>query len=143
MLYAVAGFPLVLWIIFRFFVLDSATYEMDHGNGTAKGTFYPLLIMFSAFFYFVAVLALISAAYSKSSLFLVSAVEALLFNILVLVFYEGYLHVRYLGTRSNQEGRLYEEKGPSNYTRSKYALILSLAYSSILTLIAGAVLGLR
>src|ERR1017187_1043693 len=33
--------PFVLWIALRL-ALPAGPYEMDHGNGSAKGTFFPL-----------------------------------------------------------------------------------------------------
>lgn len=121
------------------------TYEMDPGHGTAKGTFFSLLILYQFFFYVVAGLAIFGVVYTRSVgdlqptvAFLASAMCALLFNILLLLFYESYLHSRYPGVVRKENGE-YDTRGPSNYTESKYLLILALGTSAILTLIIGAI----
>jgi hypothetical protein len=126
------------WGFFEAIFLDSSTYEMDHGHGTAKDTFFPLLILYQVLFYDVAGLGIFGANYARAegdwqpaAMLLASAVYAILFNVLLLLFYERYLHARYPG---GDRGF-----GRSNYTRGKYALILALGTSSILTLIAGAI----
>ena len=140
--------PVALWIALRL-ALPAGPYEMDHGNGSAKGTFFPLLILYSAFGYFVGVLGLYGASWTfrytgnlwVCGVFLVAALCSLLFNWLLVFFYESYLHGRYLGVVIVKEtGVLVQNFGPSNYTINKYALILSLGFSSVALLIAGVVL---
>lgn len=112
------------WIVFfvAYFALSFPTYEMDHGNGQCKGTFYPLLILYSAFFYVLAALGVIGFAWFHVPAFLVSAGEALFVNIWLLLCYEAYMHSRY-------------PEGKSNYTRGKYALTLAMGCSSVLTMV--------
>lgn len=140
---------LFLLVVFGFIYgdLKASAYEMDSGNGTARGSFFPLLILYQVLFYVVAGLGIFGAIYARSSgdwqpstMLLASAVYAILFNILILFFYEGYLHAKYLGVWGvDESGKLIAKLGPSNYTRTKYALILALGASSILTLIGGAI----
>jgi hypothetical protein len=135
-LYFVIGIPVTLWILLRF-TLPAGPYEMDHGHGSAKGTFFPLLILYQAFFYILAGLALFGAHWNWQyndnlwpSLFLcVAALYALLFNGFVLFFYEGYLTTKYPGPT---------RPGVSSYTISRYALVLSLGFSSVGLFVAGA-----
>lgn len=118
--------PIVSIVICRFALLFPA-YEMDHGNGKCKGTFYPLLILYSVFFYVLAALGVIGFAWSHIPVFLLSAGEALFVNIWLLLCYEAYMYSRY-------------PEGKSNYTRGKYALTLAMGYSSALTMVIAVIL---
>jgi hypothetical protein len=139
--------PFVLWIALRL-ALPAGPYEMDHGQGTKPGTFFPLLILYSVFGYFVGVLGLYGASWTfrytgnlwVCGVFLVAALCSLLFNWLLVFFYEGYMTVKYPGKEFSEARGVYEKIGPSNYTLNKYALILSLGFSSVALLIAGVVL---
>ena len=145
----IALFPVVSLVavfVGEYFSLSSSAYEMDNGNGTHKGAFIPFLILYQVLFYIVAGLGIFGAIYARSAgvlnapvFFLASAICAILFNILLILFYESYLHVRYPGSGKTDDGLVYQKTGPSNYTRGKYALILSLGASAILTLICGAI----
>lgn len=135
--------PFILWIIFRI-SLPSGPFEMDHGNGAAKGTFFPILILYSALFYAIAGLGFYGSIWSwrfasslwPAALFLLSGIYALLFNGLLVLFYESYMHTKYVGVQIILGQRI-ERTGPSNYTITKYAMILALGFSSVLLLIAG------
>jgi hypothetical protein len=139
--------PLILWIFFRL-ALRAGPYEMDHGNGTKPGTFFPLLILYSVFFYVVAGLGFYGASWTfrytgnlwVCGVFLIAALCSLLFNGLLVFFYEGYMTVKYPGKEFSEARGVYEKIGPSNYTLNKYALILSLGFSSVALLITGTVL---
>jgi hypothetical protein len=132
----VVGLPAALWLLFRF-ILPAGPFEMDNGQGTAKGTFFPLLILYQFFFYIVAGLGLYGAYWNWQydanlwpSLFLfAAALYALMFNGLLVFYYERYLAHRYPG-----QSRL----AVCNYTIDKYALILSLGISSVMLFVAGA-----
>jgi hypothetical protein len=95
------------------------------------------LILYQFFFYIVAGLGLYGAYWNWQydanlwpSLFLfAAALYALLFNGLVLLFYEGYLAQRYPGP---------SKTGVSSYTINRYALVLSLGISSVMLFVAGA-----
>ena len=125
--FAAIALPVFLWVVLRF-IYPSATYEMDAAK--TKGAFVSLMQAFSLFFYVMAGLSLWGYRESHEVLFLVPFVEALLICGLLPLFYESYLHVRY-------------SVGLSNYTRGKYALILSLAYSTVITLAGVSVSVLR
>lgn len=72
--------------------------------------------------------------------FLAAALYSLLFSGLLLFFYEGYIHGKYLGRDASPARGVYEKIGPSNYTLSKYALIISLGLSSVVLLVYGVVM---
>jgi succinate dehydrogenase hydrophobic anchor subunit len=139
--------PLILWILSRLF-LPAGPYEMDHGNGTKPGTFFPLLILYRAFGYILVGLNVYGADWSYKhtcnlwvcGVFLAAALYSLLFAVLPLFFYEGYLHGKYLGQDASPARGVYEKIGPSNYTLGKYALTLSLGYSSVALLVYGVVM---
>ena len=88
--------PWVLWLVLLL-ALPAGPYEMDAAG--KEGRFYPLLILYSAFFYVVLTLALIGATFNVAHgvdwrpglMLLFSAVYALLFNGLILLFYESYM----------------------------------------------------
>jgi len=134
--YFIIALPILLWLLLRF-TLPAGPYEMDNGFGSAKGTFFPLLILYQAFFYILAGLALYGARWNWEynqnlwpSLFLfAAAIYALMFNGLLVFYYERYLAHRYPG-----QSRL----AVCNYTIDKYALILSLGISSVMLFVAGA-----
>lgn len=136
-------------IMFAWYILlwpPETRYEMDPGYGTSKGSFFPLLILYQFLFYAVVGLSIFGAIYSRTHgdwrpavMLLIAAIDALLFNVLLLLFYEAYLHSRYLGLTTGEDGKLLTKLGPSNYARTKYALILALGASAVLTLIGGAI----
>jgi hypothetical protein len=124
-IYALA-LPALIWIALRL-LLPSGPYSVDQGQH--KGSFFPLLIMYSVWSYIVAMVSIFGAVFChdngmlwSAGVFVAAAVEALLFSGLLVFFYEGYMHSM--------------AAGKSNYTVSKYALILSLGISSILTFLA-------
>jgi hypothetical protein len=133
--------PIVLWIALRL-TFPAGPYEMDHGNGAAKGTFFPLLILYQVFFYVIAGLGLGGAFWNwnydenmwPSMFLLAAAFYALLLNGLLLCWYEGYLHTRYPGP-----ARI----GVSNYTLNRYAANMALALSSLALFFAGAIWAAR
>ena len=146
-IYLAIALPSARWIALRL-SRPAGPYEMDHGQGTKPGTFFPLLILYLAFGYFVGVLGLYGASWTfrytgnlwVCGVFLVAALCSLLFNWLLVFFYEGYMTVKYPGKEFSEARGVYEKIGPSNYTLNKYALILSLGFSSVALLIAGVVL---
>jgi hypothetical protein len=119
--------PFIIWVLV-FLSLGPGSYSMDQ-NGK-EGTFYPLLILYSVFFYVVAGLGLFGSIWAygalgnlwPSSVLLVAAAEAMLFNGALLFFYEGYLHEK------------------TSYTRARYAAVLALGISAVLMLLVGAVM---
>lgn len=127
--------PLVLWGFFRI-SLANTTFEFDFD--TAHATF-SLMIG-----HFVSIARLLMAVgfgmalaskYTHSSsdviwVCLAGAVYGLLFNVRILVFYEGYLHVRY--PRNGMPGQ-------SNYTVSRYATILALGWSAVFLTLVGVI----
>jgi hypothetical protein len=54
-IYLVIALPVALWIALRL-ALPAGPYEMDHGQGTKPGAFFPLLILYSLGFSSVALL---------------------------------------------------------------------------------------
>ena len=122
--------PWVLWLVLRL-ALPAGPYEMDAAG--KEGRFYPLLILFSVFFYTVLSLALIGATFNVAHgvdwrpglMLLFSAVYALLFNGLTLFFYEGYLTSKAA------------PQPKSSYSTGKYATILSLGFSAVVLLLVG------
>jgi hypothetical protein len=120
-------------VILRF-TLPAGPYEMDNGSGTAKGTFFPLLILYQAFFYVIAGLGLGGAFWNwhydenmwPSMFLLAAAFYALVLNALLLFWYEGYLASRY-------------PNGTSNYTLNRYAVVMALGFSSLALFFAGVI----
>jgi hypothetical protein len=117
--------PLLIWCLLRV-SLPAGPYAMDQGGH--RGSFFPLMAFYSAWAYVIFFASLLGAFFSycesanaSLSLFLVAAIEALLFAGLILFFYERFLHATASGT--------------SNYTLNKYAVTLSLGLSAILTFI--------
>ena len=139
--------PLILWLFFRL-ALPAGPYEMDHGNGSKPGTFFPLLILYQVFGYILIGLSLYGANWAfkytgnlvACIVFLVAELCSLLFAGLLLYWYEGYLHNKYPGQDASPTRGMYEKIGPSSYTLNKYALSLSLGFSSVALLVYGVVL---
>jgi phosphoglycerol transferase MdoB-like AlkP superfamily enzyme len=110
---------------------------MDTGAGGNRGTFFPLLILYSVFFYATAALSICGMLFSwvaglraTADLFLAAALFALLFNVVTVFFYEGYMQ-----SRTDMMTR----RGVSNYTLNKYAITLSLGISAVMLLAVGMV----
>jgi hypothetical protein len=122
--YIALGFPFALLILFLL-GMPNVPYEMDHGQGSKPGTFFPVLILYHVFFYVIFTVDVLMRA--KTSLFTISAIEAWLFNGAIVFFYESYLHQRY-PMRS---------EGTSNYSLLRYAIVLSLGVSAAVTFVAG------
>lgn len=130
---AAVALPLVLWLIFRL-TLPAGPYNMDP---CGKGTFFPHLIFYSVFAYAQVLAGIYGATWSysfvanfwPSAMFLFAAIYAFLFAGVLAFFYEGYMASNY------PPGRV----GASNYTVTKYSLVLALGFSSI-TLLIGAAL---
>lgn len=123
--------PALLWVIFRI-TLPPGPFEMDHSG--QPGTFYALMIAYQRFFYFVAGASIAGAVAARmfernepAATLLLAAACAMLFNGLLTLWYESYLH-----TRGSQSGQ-----GKSSYTANKYALILSLGVSAAVLLLVG------
>jgi hypothetical protein len=123
---------LLLWAWF-WYIQHGHVFEFDPGDH--KFMFLALLNVYRGTYWIIFILTLTAAFVTLnrhigsgvSSLFLGSALYALLFNLLLPVFYESYLAYKYT------------INGPlrSNYTAAKYGLILALGYSSALLAIAG------
>ena len=127
LIFAVA-LPFAIWIVNRL-ALPAGSYEMDAGG--KEGRFYPLLILYSAFFYIVAGLSIYGAVFAwdfrlgwPPILFLLAAAYAILFCGVTVLFYESYLT-----SKANAPGK-------SNYTRTKFAIVRSLGWSAVLLLFA-------
>jgi len=127
MIYAAIETPFVLWLLFRLY-LPAGPYNMDP---CGKGTFFPHLILYSVFAYAQVILGVFGAAWAfgegakiQAGLLLFAAAYALLFAGFMAFFYESYM----VG-----------QPAKSSYTLSKYAVVLSLGFSSIILLIAGGV----
>lgn len=137
MIYAfVVALPLILAAIFEF-VLPHGPYEFDFDQ--PHGTFISVLPHFTRFFYAIALLGVVGAMLgwlndAPMLMLLLSAADALLFNILIVLFYEAYLHVRY--PRNGDAPR-------SNYTLRRYSFILALGTSSVVLLFGGVALLIR
>ena len=99
---------------------------MDQGN--LRGSFFPLLACYQVLAYAVFFGSLLGAFFCYCegqnmpwSLFLVAAIEAILFAGFLLFSYEMYLQAT--------------ASGASNYTLNKYAVTVSLGVSAILTFV--------
>lgn len=124
----------VQYLAFGFKMYGSGPFEMD--NGRAKGNFFPLLVLYSVFFYALAIASFIGAyeawvynATDAPGLFLWAGCFALLFNIWMTFQYEEYLQARY-----PEEGL-----GVSNYTARKYAFTMAVAGAALLSFAVGVV----
>ena len=122
------AFPFALWIVLGLSMRHSA-YSMDQGGH--KGSFFPLLILYQVFFYILAIIAGCNVVFCYGRGFVWSgmvtataAAEALIFNIVLLAFYESFLHYR-------------EGFETSNYWRWKYALVSAFGVSALITFFAG------
>ena len=122
--------PIIIWMIFRT-SMKPGPYEMDPGSGL--GGFALILQIYSRFFYVIAAAsalgAIVAHGYSDFGLtltFTVAGIEALLFNIVLAFFYEGYLAARYPRNGS---------AGISNYTVSRYSVVMALAVSAVATFV--------
>jgi hypothetical protein len=127
LIYVALAFPFAV-LIALLLGMPNVKYEFDHGNGTKPGTFFPLLILYQVFFYFIAVDSLLCA--KSNHLFVITAIEALLFNGLTVFFYESYLHNRY---------KSISLQGESNYSLLRYAIVLSLGFSAVVTFVTALV----
>lgn len=125
--------PVILWSVFLG-ALPCCRFEFDFDN--VHGTFMSILPYYRRFYWIVGALGLLGAMETchigidwAALLLLLAAVNALLFNGVILVLYESYMHSRY-----TREGL----NGVSNYTAPKYALVLALGVSAVVLLLAGA-----
>ena len=127
--------PLVQWGLFRI-SLANTTFEFDFD--TAHATF---TLMIGHFVSIARLLMAVGFGMALASKYthassdvviccLAGAVYGLLFNVRILVFYEGYLHVRY--PRNGMPGQ-------SNYTVSRYATILALGWSAVFLTLVGVI----
>ncbi len=129
-IYLAIALPFLLWCIFRL-GLPAGPYRMDP---CGKGTFFPHLIAYSVFGYAQVALGVFGASWGISRglewhpalVLLFAAIDALLFAGFMAFFYEAYMHA----TTTNP--------GKSNYTISRYALVLAFGHSSTILLITGA-----
>ncbi len=127
-----AALPIALWLAFCAF-LRSDYYAMDQGYH--KGSFFPLLILYSVFGYVVFLASLVISMvefynnmFWAPSVLMVAAVDALLFVVFLLTSYESYLH--YQADHPEQ----------SNYSGFKYAMTIALGLSAVVTFIMGLVM---
>jgi len=126
--------PFMIWAFFRS-ILSGRIYEFDPGGH--KFMFVSLMVPYRATFWVVFVLSLVGTFVSildrisnrLGFIFLSASVCALLFNLLVVVFYESYLHAKY-GMTSLQ----------SNYGANRYSIILALGTSALFLFLNGLVL---
>jgi hypothetical protein len=128
LVYLSIALPIILWAAFRSF-MKPGPYEMDFSH--IHGTFGLIMPWYMKTFSFIAVSGLIGATISwylrigkVAVIFLISAILATLFNALIVIFYERYMHIRY--PRMNPP-----VNGVSNYTLTKYSIILSLGISAL------------
>jgi hypothetical protein len=132
---AAVALPFLLWIIFRL-GLPSGAYGMDP---CGKGTFFPHLILYSVFGYIQVLLGIFGATWAydfspnlwPAAMFLLAAINALLFCGVLAFFYESFMTDSY-------PGGLSVNLKISNYTVGKCSLVLALGFSSIVLLIGGA-----
>lgn len=124
--------------------MPAGPYEMDHGNGSNPGTFFPLLLVYHALFCVVTALSVFGAIEgwklgegAAAVVLLLAAYHALLFNGFLIFFYEAYMQGRYLGNHRQPDGRFAGKPGPSNYTLNRYATVLALAFSAVALLLCG------
>jgi hypothetical protein len=125
MIIAILALPALLWMILRI-SMSAGPYNMDQGQH--RGSFFPLLILYSVFAYIILIASACGAFFSYCAdqnwpafLFLSAGIEALLFAGFLVFFYEGYMHATASGT--------------SNYTLNKYAVVLSLGVSAVVTFV--------
>lgn len=125
----------VLHLAFNLKMHGDGPFEMDHGGN--EGTFFPMLILYSVFFYALATASFLGAyeawvynAVDAPGFFLWAGCFALLFNIWVTFQYERYLHSRYPSGGKD---------GVSSYTARKYAFTMALAGAALLSFAAGVV----
>lgn len=112
-------------------------FEFDWG--AHKASFPALHVPYRevAFIVFISAMAYAYLDYRQglgvSALVLVfAAMDALLFNVLMTVFYEAYLHTKWA----------FSGDGKSNYTGSKYALVWTLGISAIVYFVVGGLSGI-
>ena len=132
--YAAIALPFLLWLILRF-TLPPGPYNMDP---CGKGTFFPHLILYSTFAYAQVTLGVFGATWAfshgakeQAGLLLFAAAYALLFAGYLAFCYESWM-------ASMAQPPTVNLPGKSNYTLAKYAVVLSLGFSSIALLIVGA-----
>ena len=120
--------PCVLWLLFRF-SMPAGPYNMDP---CGKGTFFPHLILYSVFGYAQVILGVFGATWGfghganwPAAVLLFAALDAFLFAGLMAFFYESWMHA------------MATPPGKSNYTLTRYAMVLSLGFSSVILLIVG------
>lgn len=109
-------------------------FEFD--PGAHKFMFTTIMVPYRSVFWAIFILSLVGsfgmAARQAAGIgvwFLMAAICSLLFNLLVVVFYESYLHARYAITSMQ-----------SNYTVVKHSLILGLGSSAIFLFLVGILL---
>jgi len=129
--------PFFLWCFFRF-ILKPGPYELDFDVN--HGTFISILPWYQKFFGTIFYFGIFGAFIAKmylgmgwvALLFLIAAIYGLLFNGLMVFYYERYLHQRYPRDRSI---------GTSNYTLGKYAAVLAIGIASLVNFILALVYG--
>jgi hypothetical protein len=130
----VIGIPIALWAVMTG-IFAGRRYEMDHGH-SSRGSFFAIGGWYWRLYLLVFGVALILAVFTALNhladttvMLTAAAVYALLFNGWMAFCYESYLRFRY-------------SVGTSNYTAPRYALTLSLAFSSLGLFIAGLISGM-
>lgn len=123
--------PFFIWVILRF-AMPAGPYNMDP---CGKGTFFPHLILYSVFGYAQVVLGIFGATWGfghganwPAAVLLFAALYAFLFAGLLTYLYERFM------TGYATGGPLLAK---SNYTLTRYAMVLSLGFSSVILLIVG------
>ena len=123
--------PFFLWIVLRF-SMPAGPYNMDP---CGKGTFFPHLILYSVLGYAQVILGVFGATWAfghsanwPAAILLFAALYAFLFSGLLIFFYERFMAAAYPPIMT---------PGKSNYTLTRYAMVLSLGFSSVLLLIVG------
>lgn len=123
--------PFFIWVILRF-VMPAGPYNMDP---CGKGTFFPHLILYSVFGYAQVILGIFGATWGfghganwPAAVLLFAALYSFLFVGFLVYFFEAYMHSNYPPT---------PQVGKSDYTLTRYAMVLSLGFSSVILLVVG------
>jgi hypothetical protein len=150
---AVVGIPIVIWVMLTF-ILAGKRYEMDCGLG--NGSFFGIFTIYrhlALITFAVALLFAIKSAEHGWPPATIVCGAAALYDILFIAWtaycYEGYLHSKYpknppMGTPPELQAAFMTGKaqyvGPTNYSAPKYALTLTLGFSSLALFVIGVIL---
>lgn len=135
--------PVILWALTMGFIPSGMMFEMDWGL-SHPGSFSYLHSYYYRIFsiiFWVGMLMSLGVAFvihgEPAGMLALSAVYAFVFNAWLTYCYEGYLHSKYPKNVPRQVPEGVGYVGPSNYTPVKYALTLSLAFSSLSLFLTG------